>query len=152
MCSLFVSPLWLQNSSLEVVYLFLSQKEWQSSILWRVIYLFWQENLQSSTVWVILPAIVCLFPEKVGSSSAFFQSYHNYFYWTFQRYCIFSNVKICSHPILLRKFLSAYFRTPVTVKQASYPSTLIFRTVSIILKRQQALEAAERFFSEYLDV
>ena len=34
------------HPSLEVVDLFLSQEEWQSSIFWRALYLFWLENLQ----------------------------------------------------------------------------------------------------------
>ena len=61
------------HTSLEVVYLFLSQKAWQAFILWSVMYLFWQENLQSSIVWVILSAEICLFPKEVGSSYAFFK-------------------------------------------------------------------------------
>ena len=64
--------------SLGVVYLFLLQKEWQSSILWRILKIFWQEILQSSIVWVILAAVVCLFAKKVVFSHALFQSFYYY--------------------------------------------------------------------------
>ena len=107
-------------------YLFLSKKERQSSILWRVLYLLWRENLQPSIVLVILSAVVCLLPKKVGSSYAFFQRYYNYFYRTltlihsFNSTVHFSDVKINNHLILRTYFLSVYFRTPVTVKQTSY--------------------------------
>ena len=56
------------HSSLELVYQFLSQKEWQSSFLWSALYLFWQENLRSSIVWVFSSAVLCLFSKKAGSS------------------------------------------------------------------------------------
>ena len=107
------------HPSLVVVYLFLSQKEWQSSILWRVLYLFWLENLQSSIAWVFLSAVVYLFPKKVGSSHVFFRRYFNYFYrilaaiHSFNGTVYFFDVKICSHAILPTHFLSAYFRTLV---------------------------------------
>ena len=75
--SLFIN---CSHPSIEIVYLYLSQKKWQSSIIWNVLYLFWQENLQSSIFWVTLSAVACLFSKKVGSSCAFFQRYYNYFY------------------------------------------------------------------------
>ena len=111
---------------LEIMYLFLSQKEWQSSILWSVLYLFWQENLQSSIIWVILSAVVHLFPKKVGSSYAFSWGLYNCFckifanIHSFNSTVHFSDVTIWSHLILPTHFLSAYFRTPVTVKETSY--------------------------------
>ena len=55
--SLLISPLqlkpfvsWIHP---HILYLFLSQLEWQSVILWRMLYLFWQKNLQSSIVWLL---------------------------------------------------------------------------------------------------
>ena len=136
------------HTSLEVVYLFLSQKAWQAFILWSVVYLFWQENLQSSIVWVILSAEICLFPKEVGSSYAFFQSYYNYFYRIFAAIHFFNgtvhfyDVKICSHLIFPIHFLSVYIRTPVTVKQTRYHSSYTFRAASIMLEWEQPLEAA----------
>ena len=54
----------------------------------------------------------------------------------------FFYVKICGHPILPTHFRSAYFRTPVTVKQISYHrGSSIFRAAWIILKLEQLLEA-----------
>ena len=54
----------------------------------------------------------------------------------------FSDVKICSDPLLLTHFLSVCFRTPITMKQTSHRSSYIFRAASIILKWEQPLEAA----------
>ena len=57
---------------------------------------------------------------KVGSSYAFLQRYYNYLYrivaaiHSFNDIVHFSDVKTCSHPILLMHFLSGYFRTSVT--------------------------------------
>ena len=110
----------------------------------KVTVFIWQKNLQSSIVWVILSAIVCLFPKKV----AFFQRYYNYFYrmlsaiHSFNGTVHFSDVKIYSHLMLPTHFLSAYFRTPVTMKQTSYRSSYILRAPSMILKWEQPLEAA----------
>ena len=55
----------------------------------------------------------------------------------------FSDVKTCSDPIWLRHFLSAYFRTPFTLKQSYYQSTYISRAELIIMKWKIF---AERFF------
>ena len=55
---------------------------------------------------------------------------------------IFCEVKICNHPILPTQFLSAYFRTSVTVKQISCRSSCIFRAALIILIWEQPFEAA----------
>ena len=55
----------------------------------------------------------------------------------------FSGVKICSGPILPMHFLSAYFRTPVIVKQTYYRSSYISRAALIIMKSEIF---AERFF------
>ena len=143
------------NLSLEVMYLFLSQKEWESSIIWKVLYLFWQENLQSSIVLVILSAVVFLLPKKVGSSYSIFQRYYNYFYrilaaiHCFNGTVHFFGAKICSCPILSTHFLSAYFRTPFTEKQISYQSNYIFRAASITLNERSHLKQCfytERFF------
>ena len=76
-----------------------------------------------------------------GCSYAFFQVYYNYFYrilaviHSFNGTVYFSHVKMSSHPILLTYILSAYFRTPVTVKLTSYRSSYIFRAASILLDR-----------------
>ena len=101
-----------------------------------------------------------LFSKKVGSSCAVFERYYNYFYrifaavHSFNGTVYFSEVKICSHPILLTHFLSAYSRTPATLKQTSSQSSYIFRRASIILKREQPIEGAtflqKDSFSEYL--
>ena len=134
----------LTAATYEVGYLFLSQKEWYSTILWSVLYLLWRENLQPSIVWVIFSAASRL----VGSTYAFFQRYHNCFYRilaairSFKSTVHFPNVKTCRHPVLPARFLSAYFRTPVTIKQTSYRNGYIFRATSIILKWEQLLETA----------
>ena len=61
------------NPSLEVAYLF-SFAERMAVIhsLKCMVFIFWQENMQSSIFWVILSV--------VGSSYEFFQRYYNYFY------------------------------------------------------------------------
>ena len=134
------------HSSLEVVYLFLPQKEWQDSMFWVVLYLFWQENLQSFIVWVILSTVVCFFPKKVGFSHVFFQRYYNYLYkifvviHSFNGTVYFFHVKICSYPIPPTHFLSTCFKTPVNVNQTSYQISYIFRAASIIFKWEQPLE------------
>ena len=46
----------------------------------------------------------------------------------------FSDVKTCSDPIWPTSFLSAYFRTPVTVKQTYYRSSYISRAALVIMK------------------
>ena len=56
-------------------------------------------------------------------------------------YIVFTDVKVCSHSVLSTPLLSAYFRTPVTVKQISYQSSCIFWAASIISKWEQPLEA-----------
>ena len=55
------------HPSLEVVDLFLSQKECQSSIFWRALYFFDRRTCNSY-----------LFPKNVGSNYATFQRYYNY--------------------------------------------------------------------------
>ena len=77
--------------------------------------------------------------KKVVSSYAFFQRYYNYFCRILavihsNSSVHFSDVKICNHPVLRTHLLSAYFRTPVTVKQTSYRSSYIFSAASIILE------------------
>ena len=47
------------------MYLFLSQKEWQSSIPCRVLYLFWQENVLLCIARSILSPVACLFPKHL---------------------------------------------------------------------------------------
>ena len=84
-------------------HLFFLRKESQSSILWMVQYLFWREILQSSSVWLIISAVVYLFPKTVGSNYALFQKCYNYFFrnitaiHTFNSNIYFSDVEICSH-------------------------------------------------------
>ena len=143
------------------MYLFLLQKEWQSSIVWRLLYLFWQENLQSTIVWVILSAEVSLFPGKSFFQLCVLSKYYNHFYRIlaaihyFNGTVQFSDVKIFSHPNLPTHFLSVYVKTPVPVKQTSYRSSYIFRVASIILKWAVTWSCyffTEIFFSEHLVV
>ena len=69
------------------------------------------------------------------ASYALFQRYYNYFYIRlvaihfFNCAWYFSDVKICSHSLFpsFLIFFSAYFGTPLTVKQISHPSRSIFR-------------------------
>ena len=111
----------------------------------KIIHIF-ESNSSSSTMFI---------SKKVGSSYAFFQSYYNYFYkilaaiHSFNDTVHFSVVKTCSHEIFPTQFLSAYFRTTVTVKQTSYWSSYIFRITSTILK---STFSQKDFFSEYLVV
>ena len=131
------------HPSFEVGYLFLSKSEWQISILWRILCLFWWKIFQSSIAWEILSAVVCLFKKTVGFSYAFFQKYHNYFYrilaaiHPFNGTAHFSDVKICNHPALPTHF---------PLEHRSHRETnfthYIFRAASIILKWQQPLQAA----------
>ena len=112
------------HPSLEVVHLFLSQKEWQSSIHIQLHCIYFDRRTCSHPfiAWVILSAVVCLFPKKVGSGYAFFQKYDNHFQrilaviHIFNGTVPFSYFQICSHPILPTHFLSAYFRTQTNVK------------------------------------
>ena len=60
----------------DIGYLLLSLKEWQSFILWRVLYLFWRENLQPSCLSNSFSSNV-YFAKKVGFSYAFFRKYYN---------------------------------------------------------------------------
>ena len=60
-----------------------------------------------------------------------------------------SGIKICSHSILPKDFLSAYFRIPVSVKKTSYQSSYIFKAASIILKWEQPFEVA-KFTRKYI--
>ena len=60
----------------DIGYLLLSLKEWQSFILWRVLYLFWWENLQPSCLSNSFNSNV-YFAKKVGFSYAFFRKYYN---------------------------------------------------------------------------
>ena len=101
----------------------------KSSILWRVLYLFPQENLQSCIVWKILSAVGNIVISKHTHSHLFNGTLH------------FSDVKTYSDPICPTHFVSVYFRTPVTVKQ-TYWNSYILRAVSIINKREQPLQAA----------
>ena len=85
------------------MYLFLTEKEWESFILWRVKYLFWQENLHSYIICVILSAVAYLLQKNFVSSYTFFWRYYNYFYGTlavirsFNDTEYFFDVKIWSH-------------------------------------------------------
>ena len=60
-----------------------------------------------------------------------------------------SGIKICSHSILPKDFLSAYFRTPVSMKKTSYQSSYFFKAASIILKWEQPFEVA-KFTRKYI--
>ena len=103
--------------------------------------------MPSSIVWVILSAAVFLFSKKIGSRYAFYivERHYNYLYrilgaiHSFNSTARFSDVRICSHPILPTHFLSAYFRTQVTVKK-TYQSSCIFRAASVLLKWEQLLK------------
>ena len=143
-------------------HLFLLQKEYQSSILCRTLYLFWQENMQLTIVWVISSAIVCLFPRKFASSYVFFQSYCYCFHRILAviRSCNgtvhFSDVKSISHPFLPTHFLSAYSRTPVTVNPTFYQSIYYFQNsidyIEIRAATWSSYVAEEKCFSGYLVV
>ena len=96
--------------------------------------------------------------KKRLAPAVFFQRNYNYFHIIlatihfFNVTVRFSDVTICSYPVLSTHFLSVYFTAPVTVKQISYQSNYIFRAASIILKWEQLFKqyfSAERFFSEY---
>ena len=63
----------------DVGYLLLPQKEWQSFIFWRVLYLFWRWNFQSSCLSNTFISNV-YFLKLVGSSYALFQKYYSYLY------------------------------------------------------------------------
>ena len=99
-----------------------------------------------------------LFPKKVSFSYEFFERHINYFYRIltaihyFNGTVHYSDVKLCIHPVLSTDFFSAYFRTPVTMKQTSYGSGHIFRAASIILKGELLLKAVtllqKDFFSD----
>ena len=67
---------------------------------------------------------------------------------------IFSDVKMCSHTSLAMQILSAYFGTPVTIKQFPYKSSCIFRAELIILKREHLKQSffRRKNFSDYLVV
>ena len=122
------------HPSFEVRHLFLPQKEWQAFILWKILYLFWREILQSSIDWVIFPAVVFLFPKTVGFNYAFFQSYYNCFYRTLAAIhsCSgtvhFSDVKVCNYHLLPMHFLSVCFRILVTVKKNNLLKQLYFQS------------------------
>ena len=98
--------------------------------------------------WLIFPAVVFLFPQKVVFNYAFLQSYYNYFYRTLAAInsCSstvhFSDVKVCNYPLLSTYFLLVCFRIPVTVKKTTYCSSYIFRAASFKLKWELPLEVA----------
>ena len=116
--SLFIN---CSHPSLEIVYMYLSQKEWQTSIIWNVLYLLWQENLHSSIFWVILSAVACLFSKKVSYSCAFYQMYYNYFYriaaaiYSFNGAVHFSDIQFCQRTFFQRisEHLSTWNRLPI---------------------------------------
>ena len=97
--------------------------------------------------------------KKIGSRYVFYivERHCNYLYrilaanHSFNSTARFSDVKICSHPIFPTHFLSAYFRTQVTVKK-TYQSSYIFRAASVLLKWEQLLKGTasskKSFFSE----
>ena len=89
-------------------------------------------NFQSSIAWIILSAVVCLFPKKVAASYAFFQKYYNYFYsiladiHSFNGTLHFFDVETCLHP-----FLPTYF----LLMEGSYA----LRGALIVLKLEESL-------------
>ena len=131
------------HTSLEIVYLLLSQK--RMTVIYSL----------KCTVFILtgeLAVIHCLsnsfssnmviLKKTIGSSCAFFQGYHNCFYrilaaiHSFNGTIHFSDVKICSNPILLTLLLSVYFRIPVKAK-------LLIEAA--IFPKQHLLEAATSF-------
>ena len=122
------------HPSFGVRYLFLSQKEYQAFILWKILYLFWQEILQSSIDWVMFPAVVFFFPKNVSFCYAFFQSYYNYFYRTLAAIhpcggnVHFSDVKVGNYPLLPTHFLSVCFRIPASEKKNYLLQQLYFQS------------------------
>ena len=89
-------------------------------------------NFQSSITWIILSAVVCLFPKKVATSYASFQKYYNYFYsiladiYSFNGTLHFFGVETCLHP-----FLPTYF----LLMESSYA----LREALIVLKLEESL-------------
>ena len=117
-CTTLVSQLFHSHPSLEVVYMFLLQKEWHSSIPWRILYYFDRRICShSSIVWVIFWKVICLFPKISWFQLCVLSKVLDYFYkilaaiHSFNGTVHFSDIKIYNHTLLLTHFLSAYFRT-----------------------------------------
>ena len=121
---------------------------------------FWQENLQSSIVWIIFAAERCLFPKKLVLAM------HSF------KVTIIISITDSEPSILLTvlyifltlKFAAIQFHQHTFLESISEHKSLwnllkllyIFRVASIILKREWRLEAVtflqKYFFSEYLVV
>ena len=134
----------------------------QSSFLWSRVSVFVTERVAvvhspKDNIFILkgdLAVIHCLLEQffsnsmfiskkKVGFSYAFLQRYYKeYSQPSILSTVYFSDVKICSHPLLLNHFLSVYLRTPVTVKETSPRSSYIFTATPNILKREQSHEVA----------
>ena len=89
------------------------------------------ENLQSSIVWVILSAVVCLLPKNVGSSYAFFQRYYNYFYRILAAISILSTLPYISRMLkfVAIQFCQRIFFQRVSEHQLPWNKLLIKETI-----------------------
>ena len=96
-----------RHPSLDVGCLFLSQKEWHSSTLWRVLYLSLRENLQSSIVWAILSIV----------SSIMFISIKNWFMRSFRGTIVFTAIHLSKalHIFLTLDFAAIQFYQRIIV-------------------------------------
>ena len=84
------------------------------------------------TIFILTWELVVIFCLSNSFSSRFYSYFLEYSH----------DVKICSDPIWPMHFLSAYFRTPGTVKETYYRSIYMSRAVSIRMKWEKPLEAA----------
>ena len=121
-------------SMFRVEYLFLSRKEWKSSILWRMLFIL------TGYLGVIHFGNGMLIPnyDHFQRRLAAIHSLNGTVY--------FSDVKICRHRLLPAYFLSAYIRIPASVNQTSYQSSKVSRAASIILKWEQPFLLISCFF------
>ena len=131
------------------MYLFLLQKEYECSC-----YIYFDRIICTHPLFEqFIQQHYVYFQKKVGFSYASFERhlficiilyidiiYRHYVYrilaaiYFFNGIVYFSDVKIYNHPILPTQFVSAYFRTPVIVKQISYRRSCTFRAASTLLK------------------
>ena len=100
------------HPSFHVEYPLLTHKEWQSFILWEMLYLFWLGNLSNFfscndySLKKKLISVMLSFRSTITSSIKILAGMHS-----FNSTVLFSDFKICSHPILPTLFLWAYFKT-----------------------------------------
>ena len=110
--------------------------------------------VQLSIVWIIILPVVYFFPKMSildicsfrGTTIIFMENLQSSILSTLLH--IFLPLKFAAIHFCYYIFLSAYFRTPVTLKQTSYRSSFIFRAVSIVLKWEQPLLWSLYFFAK----